>query len=383
MPRTRVDPKQKTRQARSKTNQFIESEINAKKARQLKINLTRTSLKKPVRGNQSRSKYARELQIYKLRSVSTPLGLKRKAHYGTVVKWEKLLTRLEQQKNNPNIVIPWYIDDKIMPFYMLHLLKENNSNCYKKTNMGTIYFDVETMNIVSGFGTYQEEIVAIREAYHQCSKNILVIPVGLLNIPSGYGTHLAHANMLFLNKKRKEFEHYEPHGSSFSENNPFIKQFSENLKQLNNDLGLGLSYIATDETCPIGFQVYESQAQKVEFNHRGFDITTEAGYCGAWSFFYANMRMKYPGKPRDIIMNDLFRKIGKDPEELRNFIRGQSLTLSKELIKMDKKYPFGDYLFAAKTVDSDLGAQRLVKEKWFQEASASYNDYIQMEFTKL
>ena len=344
--------------------------VERKRAETPKLNLRATKRKTNVRVNP-----------YILGRVKTVAGLKRKVNYGSVVKWKTLLDKLEEQKKNPNIVIPWHLDEKTMPFYLLYLLKENKSKCYKKSNYGIIYFDVGNQKMQPEFGTYENELQSIREAYNSCNSDILVIPVGLFNIPSG-GSHSNHANMLFLNKKRKEFEHYEPHGGGFALVNEHVKTFSKNLIKLNQDLGLGLKYIPTDETCPLGFQFFEQHATGKDFKHRGLTITNEDGYCGAWSFFYADLRMKFPGKTRDAMYRDMYKILGNDPEELRNFIRGQSLTLSKELIKMDAKYNFGDWIFVLKNLDDD-SVDKLGKDRWFLEASDAYNDYLKFEFKNI
>ena len=156
------------------------------------------------------------------------------------------------------------------------------------------------------------------ENFKKCLDNIsvrfIIIPLGI-EIKEGN-----HANYLIFDKKTFELERFEPYGSS----SPF--KFNYNSKLLDsiltfkfNEIDQKIKYISPSCFLPkIGFQyfdAYESKTQK---------IGDPNGFCGLWTIWYCDMRLKFP----DINRKSLFDKLLKETKiknlSFKNLIRNYS-----------------------------------------------------------
>ena len=160
----------------------------------------------------------------------------------------------------------------------------------------------------------QNHIKKLKTRFNNCNKNILIIPLSITdNEQSG------HANMLILNKFRKELEWFEPHGAISYLKYKHFKILENILKNIANELDL--LYLAPSNVCPNikGFQSYDTSNLKTKNN-----IKDPQGFCLAWSFFYAELRMKFPKLSSKDIIDKTIHIIGNKPLQYRKFIRGQA-----------------------------------------------------------
>ena len=77
------------------------------------------------------------------------------------------------------------------------------------------------------------------------------------------------------------------------------------------------------------------------------------GYCCAWSFFYANLRLKYPRLSGAEIIRKSMDIIGTNPKTFRSFIHGQVKYLHKLMKRINKKSNFEKYVNWYNQYDND------------------------------
>ena len=103
-------------------------------------------------------------------------------------------------------------------------------------------------------------------------------------------------------------------------------------KELKKEKIEQLKFVPSGDICPSsslykGYQSYESKAEsKITTQEKdGVDIRIKdaKGYCLAWSWWYAYLRLKFPKISNEELKERSFKILSKDPEKLRQFIRGQ------------------------------------------------------------
>jgi hypothetical protein len=166
----------------------------------------------------------------------------------------------------------------------------------------------------------------------RCKKNnyFVVIPVGFTKI---------HQNMIIYNPYTDTYEHYEPHGRMFG--NLDLRTISRMYRSLRNFFTKNNSkYILPAKTCPysLGLQSIEQQDKsKGEFRD-GVYIKDPEGFCVIWSYYLAELRLKYPKLYPEEIYKKAMENTGETSEKMRQFVRAYSRLFLKELKKSYKYY---------------------------------------------
>ena len=258
--------------------------------------------------------------------IKTPImPMPTKKDFETVIK-EKIKMSLGEP-------VMYRADASVEPFFMLNLLKENKHDCSMpllEREVTFSNFPRELFAVRAGKARITnikpDDIKLISEKYLECEKKkkILVIP---LSLPS-------HTNMLIFNTIRGEVERFEPHGSktqgggiksdkiNISVNKTIVNPLSKLLKKK-------LKFLPSNEVCPSldGLQNYESE-YKTE--HKNIFFRDPPGFCTAWAYLYADLRIKFPEKPGSEIIEESLDIMEKEPKRLREFIRGQMRFLIEE-----------------------------------------------------
>jgi hypothetical protein len=262
-------------------------------------------------------------------------------------------------------VIPYICLKFVEHLMLLHVLKINKNDCsYDVQTFGDLSAGYKTMNYKKSFMKH------IREHYVRCKKNnkLLVVPLAIM---SG-----KHANVLIFNPHRNEVERFEPHGSS-SGHRVDNEKINLKIKEFVEEVDSTLKYISPVLLCPrgyMGYQWYESDAKEETGKYKNVVITDPGGFCCAWSYFYVDMRLKFPEKSGTKIIKESQDILGKDPKQLRQFIRGQYEFLVTELNKIDKKYKFEEF------VEKKQNKKLTTLE--YMEYKDAWNDAIYKEFEK-
>ena len=228
-----------------------------------------------------------------------------------------------------NIPVPYYNVDSVYGYFLLHILKKNNNDCYIKEDdrflmTGRTSLDRPTNKLIEDIAT----------SYMRCKKRKKML-VMLLLVDDG-----THANMLIFNYHRNEIERFEPHGKETGndagdvdlvESIEIDKSIQKLLvNRINKHLPVGekLVYVPATEVCPDNFDNYQAYEGLVDgetaYNKQvNTYIRDPAGYCLAWSFFYADLRMKFPKLSAASLIEASLQIITIDPTKLQHFIRGQ------------------------------------------------------------
>jgi hypothetical protein len=253
---------------------------------------------------------------------------------------EILKSKSKYSKTRPE---PWSCYLVMRPFYLLHVLKRNESDCFLPTlHHKLIYLDCSGTEVRTGLQTKNLRDL-IRRAYGNCDskKKILMVPI-VIHAKEG----VLHENILIINTIRKEAERFEPHGSKTLHPHINSDSLDTSIGEFVKDLKLGLKYVPSTEVSQFkdGFQALESKSQKLKtkkHTDKGMRTMKDPdGFCAAWSYFYADLRLKFPQRPARELTNYIKEILGDDPDTLREFIRGQSVSLRRAVADLDKYLDF-------------------------------------------
>jgi len=270
------------------------------------------------------------------------------------------------KKMNSTKVIPYSCFDYIEHMMLLHVLKINTNDCsYDIKAFGNLNAGYKALNYKKSFMKH------IREHYFRCKKNnkMLVVPLTVL---SG-----RHANVLIFNPFRNEVERFEPHGPETGHTSFNDAKINAKLKHFVEEIDPTLQYISPYLLCPRyqnGYQYYEELAKDEKGRYNNVVISDPPGFCCAWSYFYVDMRLKFPKEPGNKLIQESQNILGTDPTQLRQFIRGQYTFLVKEMNAINKKYKFEDMVQKRQT-------GKLHPHEYFEYKKA-WNDAIYKEFEK-
>ena len=270
------------------------------------------------------------------------------------------------KKMKSSKVVPYGCYDVIEHLMLLHVLRKNENDCaYNIKVFGNLQAGYKALPYKKSFMKH------IREHYIRCAqkKKMLVVPLTVL---AG-----RHANVLIFNPFRNEVERFEPHGSETGRASFDNTKINAKLKEFVREIDPKLHFISPDLLCPNnyrGYQIYEQNAPKESGSYNHVKIADPGGFCCAWSYFYVDLRLKFPKKSGMEIIKESQDILGYDPKQLRQFIRGQVAFLTKELNAINKKYKLEDLIH--KRTEG-----RLLQSEYLQYKNA-WNDAIYNEFEK-
>ena len=148
-----------------------------------------------------------------------------------------------------------------------------------------------------------------------------------------------HSNLLIFDFEKNIVERFEPYGyiSQFSEDEIIVsKAFNSDFKKILKKINPKFKYIDPSQSLKKGPQHFEeSQLTRYSIIKNSKD---PEGFCGAWSLWYADLRLSNPDKsPNELIIKALKSIKTSNTRFLRKFIRNYSLFLVKERYKFLKK----------------------------------------------
>jgi len=152
--------------------------------------------------------------------------------------------------------------------------------------------------------------------------------------------------MIIYRPFNRTVERFELHGEAFANSRIFDKSINSQLaelfeEKLNAYTDGEVRFVPPNEICPMkkGFQSLEGQIRKLDMEGGGF--------CIMWSLFVLEMVLNNPDKSTLHIIEKVMDITNKDPQYLRNIIRGYVVGVEKlldETLKFLKKEGF---LFSA------------------------------------
>ena len=240
------------------------------------------------------------------------------------VALRETLNKLRTSETGPP---PFICTKTTRPFLILHVLEQNESDCMLATsNKKLVFLRSNGKKLTEKYLNEQRPL--IKEAYDNCKQHRRILIIPLFILAEG---RIGHENMLIFNTVRNEVERFEPHGQTLTMAGVDNTSLNESIRAYINSLELpgNPTYVPQNELCPSeeGWQRIEAQVP------RGIvgDGLTEAHYCCAWSFFWANMRLKYKRVSGRQLIEKINNVISNEPEKLIAFVRDQVRFLHKEL----------------------------------------------------
>ena len=247
---------------------------------------------------------------------------------------KKVLNKMKSQATTEPY--PFVCDNTLRPFYLLHILKKNKSDCYLPKLPTGKY---RTHLVASGLklkDTNSQLVDLIKETYKKCKEmgKVLIVPLKILPTDQRIG----HENILIFNTVRNEVERFEPHGSQTVVTKINSERLNRSIANFVGKLDLGLKYIPSNEvqTKLEGLQILEEKSPNVSRQYKGQTIEDPDGYCAPWSYFYADLRLQFPHVSVKDLLQYVETVLGNDPGELRKFIRGQTKFLAEEVGDIDQ-----------------------------------------------
>ena len=274
----------------------------------------------------------------------------------------------EYSKHSKSDAYPWLAIKSLRPFYLLHILKRNDSDCYLATTNKKLVFLRSTGLRLSA--KYKADLAdLIKQAYPKCKsvKKVLIVPL-MIRPANNYSRGVeAHENMIVFNTVRSEVERFEPHGAKTMMQYVDSDRLDRSIEKFVGELGLGLTYIPSTQVTESneGFQLLETRSENLSRKlPSGQQVKDPGGFCAPWSYFYADMRLKFPQLPAKELTKQIENILGRDPNKLRAFIRGQAKFMSEEVAKMDK------YINFIELIKLDRKDPKWVKKK------KQYDEYL-------
>ena len=130
-----------------------------------------------------------------------------------------------------------------------------------------------------------------------------------------------------FNRKRMEFERFEPYGSIDIKSDMLEEQFDKTFEKfIKLYLGNNVKYFRPLDYCPNkSFQTYNELKKN-----------SDEGFCVAWSIWYLHLRMTYPSINRKMLVKQALNDISKSrSNKFRTFIRNYGNYLDKEVDRID------------------------------------------------
>jgi hypothetical protein len=184
-----------------------------------------------------------------------------------------------------------------------------------------------------------KEFAQLILAAKKSGKRFTIIPL-IFRWSCSY-TFTGHANILIFDFVNNVVERFEPYGyvATFSQDEMMVSDgFNLKFKSFIKNLGIGLKYHDQNDLLKKGPQhIEEGQLKQPKGKVLEKDSDPE-GFCGAWSLWYADLRISNPEKTSFELINKALYVIQQAKQQkLREFIRNYSKYLVKERYKFLKK----------------------------------------------
>lgn len=235
---------------------------------------------------------------------------------------------------------------KDMIFGILYLMKKYDTLCditqrNSKKSYSDFMYKITIMYVCNNKTNAKPEDYQLLFPYgksnfdinlNTCKKRFIAVPLFFENHKKCQDD-IAHYNILIIDNKNKTMERFESYGYDFENdlNKYYIfKSFDANMAKLYPSY----KYISPEKFCPF------SGIQKIEenqiYNNNNIETYSDpGGFCGVWSIWYAELRLKYPNMDRKKLLNKASKIIMKQ-KNLRSYIRKYSAKLSKQRSKIIK-----------------------------------------------
>lgn len=164
-----------------------------------------------------------------------------------------------------------------------------------------------------------------------------------------------HANLLLYNKNTNELERFEPHGGVYGKqliDDKFAKYFSKLIPNV--------KYVAPYQYMKLGFQMFDTNEKS--YNTNIGDVT---GFCLAWAYWYADMRIQFSSIRRDKLIKYIITQINDKHIRYRSVVRNYAANITK----------LRDIVLQSVGLDINAYMNRNVTEKQYEEL---FNKFLEV-----
>lgn len=265
-----------------------------------------------------------------------------KSKLSKIIKDESIF-RLNSVKQNRNYFSG---SGKDMIFGIMYLIKKFNNVCdvtkrSHKIRTTDFMYDITIMYVCNNNVNAKPKDYELLFPYgkenfdsnlKQCKKRFVIVPL-FFESPRKCVNDIAHYNVLVIDKQAKTMERFESYGYgqyNTKKEHDIFKSFDKKMAQLYTNY----TFISPEKFCPMeGLQ--EIEEKQINKNSKIETYSDPGGFCGVWSIWYAELRLKHPNMNRKQLLNQASKIIMKQ-KNLRSYIRKYSAKLNKERLKIVK-----------------------------------------------
>ena len=318
-----------------------EKQINIKTKKKKNPKTIKKKSKKNTRKEKNSS-----LSFFKDISVISP-------KYNTPTKPKDIL--LKKHKND---CVPFTHFYSVDPYNDLALIY----HCYLNNRNNPVYRIIYPSNILT-FEFFDD--------INKCiNKRFVIVPLSI-SPPSDCNVSYSHANILIFDNKQKTVERFETYGNKKFRDQKYYDSFDNKFEKLVKK-HLKYKYLRPKDICPIkGLQFIEEL--NIKKNIETIREDDPSGFCVAWSFWYADLRMTYPDIEQKKLQIKAIEIINKNPITFRRFIRNYAQFILDEkkniYIKIKKKHNISDKIITDKgfVVPKEINANYNANLKIYHE----------------
>ena len=179
-------------------------------------------------------------------------------------------------------------------------------------------------------------------------KRFIILPLTI--VPPSCDVGNSHSNIILFDTNKKTVERFETYGGKILFGDKYFNNF-DNLFEKKIIKHIKYKYLRPKDICPLkGFQLLEED--NISLGLASKRKGDPFGFCAAWSFWYADLRMTYPDIEQKKLQQKAISIIQKNPTTFRKFIRNYAQFIlnkkDKFYIKLKKKHNIPDTIINKK-----------------------------------
>lgn len=242
---------------------------------------------------------------------------------------------IDPKVSNSNKQINWGGNFVYYSQFFANYISYKYNNVYvDKNNIVYINYYGQTSNLVydpytpKPFNKNTQVFKQLQDAIKKSKKQFIIIPISFCYY-SEVG-NISHANILLYDTIHNYVELFDSLGNTIKNtitNNTVYSDYIQCIKQMFSDLlKHSFTFHESISFMEKGYQNIEEDICKTKL----FNVNTPIGFCVVWSYWYIDMRLKYP-KLSYIQLNNSINKIFND--SLLKLKQSRKTKNSSEIIK--------------------------------------------------
>jgi len=219
----------------------------------------------------------------------------------------------------------------VRDLFYIRLLEKYKNDCVLPVKFGDIFTNIMTSKDISILAN--NIVNCVKRGTH-----LFIIPITIL-----FSDNTGHANMFIYRVNITDdkppthvIEHFEPHGAVFQGNEVAqnslddiqnnVLELLEEIKKIYSEKGkpIETEYISPREVCPVIRGIQHNTDYSDNFG----------GFCGLWSFFFAELTVLNPTVSSKVLYSSLIELSRQDTAYIHKIIVGYIIEISKDIFEM-------------------------------------------------